>query len=90
MEQRMHNRLKMWIDAIKFNNLLRYLAGQNPGKFFYVDYNAVTWSNAALRSSLDDVLPDLAAPDGIHPRTAEGRQVIADLALSSAREHCGL
>jgi lysophospholipase L1-like esterase len=77
-------------EAINFNELLRYLANQYSGRFFYVDYDAATWSNDRLRSSLDDALSDLAAPDGIHPRTAEGREVIATLAFDSARERCGL
>jgi hypothetical protein len=78
-------------EAISFNNLLRMLQGRHPGKFFSVDYNAVTWSNPDLKRALDDDLGSgTRPPDGIHPRTTEGWQVIANLALDSARDYCGL
>jgi hypothetical protein len=73
-----------------FNQHLRDLQNRWSGRFFYVDYHAYSYQNEALRHSLDDPIPGAAAPDGIHPRTAEGRQAIANLALLTSRVHCGI
>jgi hypothetical protein len=71
-----------------FNQHLRDLQTRWPGRFFYVDYHAYSYQNEALRHSLDDPIPGLSDPDGIHPRTAEGRQAIANLALWTSRVNC--
>jgi lysophospholipase L1-like esterase len=73
-------------EAQRFNQLLRTVEAENPGRFFYLDYSWFSFQNADLKHSLDE------APehDGIHPKTAEGRQVIANLAFWFARAWCGL
>jgi hypothetical protein len=56
--------------STSFNDLLRTLQRRHPGKFFYVDYDAVTWTNPDLKRALDDDLgANTRPPDGIHPRT---------------------
>ncbi len=70
-------------DVEAFNDRLRDIAAEHPGRFTYVDYAAYSESDPALRADFDD--PE---SDGIHPRTAAGRAAIAELAITSAREHC--
>ncbi|WP_158894770.1 SGNH/GDSL hydrolase family protein [Amycolatopsis anabasis] len=76
--------------ARAFNQHLRDLQNRWPGRFFYVDYHAYSYQNEALRRSLDDPIPGQNPPDGLHPRTAEGRQAIASLELWTSRAHCGI
>jgi hypothetical protein len=73
-----------------FNQHLSDLRNRWPGRFFYVDYHAYSYANEALRHALDDPIDGANPPDGIHPRTAEGRQAIANLALLTSRAHCGV
>ena len=72
-------------DVATFNARLRDLERDHPGAFAYVDYDAYSRTDAALRA-------DFAGPDsdGVHPRTTAGRAAIAELAVTSAQQHCGL
>jgi hypothetical protein len=72
-------------DVATFNARLRDLERDHPGEFTYVDYDAYSRTDDALRA--DFARPD---SDGVHPQTAAGRAAIAELAVTSAEQHCGL
>jgi hypothetical protein len=72
-------------DVENFNTQLRDLERDHPGEFAYVDYDAYSQADEALRSDFAR-----AGSDGVHPQTAGGRAAIAELAVTSAEQRCGL
>ncbi|RZS38976.1 hypothetical protein EV193_104187 [Herbihabitans rhizosphaerae] len=72
------------VDAADMNAWLRELQRRHPGRFFYADYNAYSFSNADLRYSLDEA----PGSDRVHPVTAAGRQAIANFAVFLSRQLC--
>lgn len=76
-------------DAIAMNTWLRALEDVFPGMFYYADYHRLTIRDDALFNSLDNPLmfPDV---DRVHPRSDEARAVIADFAVESVINKCGV
>jgi hypothetical protein len=64
-----------------FNDWIRNLSTQHPGRLFYAGYHEFANGNPDLRD-------DLAVGDPIHPDTAAGRQAIASLAVFEAQGLC--
>ncbi|AEF41134.1 hypothetical protein [Hoyosella subflava] len=75
-------------DAAAMNGWLRALEKVFPGNFYYADYHALSFADEALLTSLDNpwAHPDA---DRVHPRSVEGRQAIAEFAVSTAVSQCG-